>query len=71
MHKQLGDGELISYRGYIKNTVPGFLKFSNGKYDEDEGVYAYDLLKDYAEGSFEIVGRTVLVTHAGTIKSTH
>ena len=51
--------------------MPGFLKFFNGKYDEDEGVYAYDLLKDYAEGSFEIVGRTVLVTHSGTIKSTH
>jgi hypothetical protein len=47
------------YKGFVISSVPGFRNFYNIIYENDENVYTYKLLEDYANGDLEIIGIAV------------
>lgn len=44
-----------TYKGKVLGVVPGFPTWYNIKYENDDAIYAYNLLDDYRKGELKIV----------------
>ena len=45
--KEKGESELKVYVGKVISVVPGFSNWYNIKYEEDDAIYAFNLVQDY------------------------
>ena len=53
--KEKGRNELKVYRGKVISVVPGFPNWYNTKYEEDEVIYAINLVEDYKNGELQLI----------------
>ena len=45
----------VKYCGHVISVVPGFPKWYNVQYQNDEAIYAYNLCTDYEKGEVNIL----------------
>ena len=50
-----GESNLKAYKGKVISVVPGFPNWYNIKYEEDEAIYAFNLVQDYKNGDLQLV----------------
>ncbi|XP_046550545.1 uncharacterized protein LOC124260311 [Haliotis rubra] len=55
LHAFEEDGEQVTYRGRVIDTVKGFPEWYNIIYDNDEVVYTYKLQDDFEKGDLKLV----------------